>query len=54
MNNIAYVTVKVEVLPDADVQEIVSVCDYNFYHPEIVKTEIVDVFDDESVDIIEA
>ena len=43
MNDVVYLTVRVEVLPDSDVQEIVSECDYSFSHSQIVETEIVDI-----------
>ena len=43
MNDVVYFTVRVEMLPDSDVQEIVSECDYSFSHPQIVETEIVDI-----------
>mgnify|MGYP003130000646 CR=1 FL=1 len=43
MNDVVYFTVRVEVLPDSDVQEIVSECDYSFSHSQIVETEIVDI-----------
>ena len=45
MNDVVYLTVRVEVLPDSDVQEIVSECDYSFSHSQIVGTEIVDILD---------
>ena len=45
MNDVVYFTVRVEMLPDSDVQEIVSECDYSFSHPQIVETEIVDVIE---------
>ena len=43
MNDVVYYTVRVEMLPDSDVQEIVSECDYSFSHSQIVETEIVDI-----------
>ena len=43
MNDVVYFTVRVEVLPDSDVQEIVSECDYSFSHSQIVETEVVDI-----------
>jgi|11_taG_2_1085331.scaffolds.fasta_scaffold218959_1 hypothetical protein len=43
MNDVVYFTVRVEILPDSNTQEIVSECDYSFSHPQIVETEIVDM-----------
>ena len=36
-----YVTVALEVLRDADVQDIMSECDYSFEHDDIVDTELM-------------
>ena len=36
-----YVTVALEVLRDADVQDIMSDCDYSFEHSDIVDTELM-------------
>lgn len=36
-----YVTVALEVLRDADVQEVIAECDYSFEHADIVETEIM-------------
>ena len=36
-----YVTVALEVLRDADVQDIMSECDYSFEHEDIVDTELM-------------
>jgi hypothetical protein len=36
-----YVTVALEVLRDADVQDIMSECDYSFEHADIVDTELM-------------
>ena len=41
--NMAKVIVKIEVEEDADVQEVISQCDYNFTHDKIISTEIVEV-----------
>jgi len=38
-----YVTVALEVLRDADEQDVVAECDYSFEHADIVDTEIVGV-----------
>ena len=38
---IVYVTVALEVLRDADIQDIMSECDYSFEHSDIVKTELM-------------
>lgn len=40
------VIVEIEVLEDADIQEVISEMDYKFEHPMIVGTEIRDVFTD--------
>jgi hypothetical protein len=37
------VTVRVKLKADADTQEVVSEMDYNFTHPSILATEVVDV-----------
>jgi hypothetical protein len=39
---VVFVNVKIIVKPDADIQEIISECDYEFIHDDIVETEIVD------------
>lgn len=39
----AKVIVKVEVEKGADVQEVISQCDYIFWHDKIISTEIVEV-----------
>ena len=36
-----YVTVALEVLRGADVQDIMSECDYSFEHSDIVDTELM-------------
>ena len=36
-----YVTGALEVLRDADVQDIMSECDYSFEHDDIVDTELM-------------
>ena len=41
---VVYVNVKIIVEPDADIQEIISECDYEFIHDDIVETEIVDFY----------
>jgi len=38
-----YVTVALEILRDADEQDVVAECDYAFEHADIVDTEIVGV-----------
>ncbi len=38
---IVYVTVALEVLRDADIQDIMSECDYSFEHSDIVETELM-------------
>ena len=38
---IVSVEVKITMLEDADVDEVVSDCDYSFKHPSIVETEIM-------------
>jgi len=38
-----YVTVALEILRDADEQDVVAECDYAFEHTDIVDTEIVGV-----------
>ena len=40
------IVVKIEVEEDADIQEVVSECDYNFNHDKIVGTEIIEVRDE--------
>jgi hypothetical protein len=44
-NNIAYITVRIE--HQGDIEDIVSNCDYEFNHDDIIDTEIVgsDVMD---------
>lgn len=44
MRNI-YLTIKLVVEDDADVDELVSELDYSFDHDDIIATEIVDVSD---------
>ena len=38
-NNIAYITVSIEY--QGDIEDIVSNCDYEFNHDDIIETEIV-------------
>jgi len=38
-----YVTVALEILRDADEQDVVAECDYAFEHADIVDTEIVSI-----------
>lgn len=38
------VLVRLEVLDDADIQEVISEMDYSFTHPKIVEHEIIDAF----------
>ena len=38
-----YVTVALEILRDADEQDVVAECDYSFEHADIVDTEIVSI-----------
>lgn len=40
---VAYVTVRVKISPGADVQDVISECDYSFCHGDIHGHEIVDV-----------
>ena len=40
------ILVKIEVEEGADIQEIISECDYKFIHDKILETEIVEVLDD--------
>lgn len=42
----ARIIVKIEVEEGADIQEIISECDYQFTHEKIVETEIVEVLDE--------
>lgn len=42
-NKLVYVTVKVWVSPDSDEQNVISEAHYEFRHPEISATEIVEV-----------
>ena len=42
----AKIILKIEVEEGADLQEIVSECDYQFTHEKIVETEIVEVLDE--------
>lgn len=37
------VIVRVKIKPAADVQEVISEMDYEFDHPDILDTEVVDV-----------
>ena len=48
MNNIYYqqIVVKIEIEEDADIQDVISECDYNFSHDKIVGTEIIEVRDE--------
>ena len=41
------VVVRLRVLEDANIQDLVSEMDYGFYHPDIKETEIIDLFYDE-------
>ena len=36
-----YVTVAVDIIADANEQEVIAECDYSFTHPDIVDTEIL-------------
>jgi len=38
---IVRVVVKLTLSPDADVQEVLSECDYHFEHEQIINTEIM-------------
>jgi len=40
------IIVKIEVEEGADLQEVISQCDYQFTHEKIIETEIVEVLDD--------
>ena len=42
----AKIIVKIEVEEGADLQEVISECDYQFTHEKIVETEIVEVLDE--------
>jgi len=42
----AKIVVKIQVEEGADLQEIISECDYQFTHDKIVETEIVEVLDE--------
>ena len=44
--NMAKIIVKIEVEEGADLQEVISECDYQFTHEKIVETEIVEVLDE--------
>ncbi len=39
------ITVKIEMKDDANIEEVIQECDYNFSHPDILGTEIVDIQD---------
>ena len=43
---VAYVIVRVETLHDSKIDDILTDCKINLPHSEIVKTKIVDVFDE--------
>lgn len=36
-----YITVAVDILSDANEQEVIADCDYTFEHPDIINTEIM-------------
>tara|TARA_B100000214_G_C23969928_1_gene629572 strand:- start:2775 stop:2906 length:132 start_codon:yes stop_codon:yes gene_type:complete len=40
------IVVKIEVEEGADLQDVISQCDYQFTHEKIIETEIVEVLDD--------
>ena len=42
-NKLVHVTVKVWVTPDSDEQNVISEAHYEFRHPEICSTEIIEV-----------
>ena len=42
----ARIIVKIEVEEGADVQEVISECNYQFTHDKIVNTEIVEILDE--------
>ena len=42
-NQIVYVTVRLELAPEADVQSVIAECNYNFAHFLILGTEITEV-----------
>ncbi len=43
----AKIVVKIQVEEGADLQEIISECDYQFTHEKILETEIVEVLENE-------
>jgi hypothetical protein len=40
-----YVTVKIQVEDDADVNDVVENCNYSFIHDDILNTEIIETLD---------
>ncbi len=44
-NDISYVTVKIVHKKGQDIQDIISDCDYNFSHQDIIDTEILEVWE---------
>jgi hypothetical protein len=44
---IIYVTTRIEVTDGVDPQELISECDYEFKHPDIISTEITEVEESE-------
>lgn len=40
---IIYVLTRIEITDDADPQEVIAECDYDFTHDKIVATEIISV-----------
>jgi hypothetical protein len=42
-----YVTVKLQIVDDADAHDVVSECDYSFTHEQIANSEITGVTDED-------
>jgi hypothetical protein len=48
---IIHVTVKIEIADHADALNVIENCDYDFQHDDILRTEIVEVYDQSDVQV---
>lgn len=46
-----YVTVKIKISGHADAFEVIEDCDYDFPHDDILRTEIVEVYDENDIKV---
>jgi hypothetical protein len=48
---IIHVTVKIEIADHADALDVIENCDYDFQHDDILRAEIVEVYDQSDVQV---